>query len=133
MNRVIADPSKRSDKKGRLKSGDLFIVCLVLLAAIVFFLLGLRRESAAHVAVSVGSAQVEKLPLSKDGTYPIGGHLTVRVTNGRVQIEAADCPDRYCMRMGAIDSPGQMLVCLPNQIVVRIVGTGETEVDAVVY
>lgn len=133
MNRVIADPSKRSDKKGRLKSGDLFIVCLVLLAAIVFFLLGLRGESAAHVAVSVGSAQVEKLPLSKDGAYPIGGHLTVRVTGGRVHIEDADCPDRYCMRMGTIGSPGQMLVCLPNQIVVRIVGTGETEVDAVVY
>ena len=97
------------------------------------FLFGLRGESAAHVEVYVGSTPIETLPLSKGGTYPIGGHLTVRVENGSVRITDADCPDRYCVRMGSIDSPGQMLVCLPNQIVVRIVGTGETEVDAVVY
>ena len=133
MNRVIADPSKRSDKKGRLKSGDLFIVCLVLLAAVVLFLLGLRGETPAHVEITVGSAPAKILPLDQDGSYPIGGHLTVVIESGSVRIEDADCPDRFCVRMGAIRSPGQMLVCLPNQIVVRIVGTGETEVDAVVY
>ncbi|MBQ4048772.1 MAG: NusG domain II-containing protein [Clostridia bacterium] len=133
MNRVIADPSKRSDKKGRLKSGDLFIVCLVLLAAVVLFLLGLRGETAAHVEVSINAAQTEVFPLAKDGSYLIDGHLTVVIESGSVRIEDADCPDRFCVRTGAIRSPGQMLVCLPNQIVVRIVGTGETEVDAVVY
>ncbi len=133
MNRVIADPSNRSDKKGRLKSGDLFIVCLVLLAAVVLFLLGLRGETAAHAEVTVNAAPAKVLPLDQDGSYPIGGHLTVVIESGSIRIEDADCPDRFCVRMGSIRSPGQMLVCLPNQIVVRIVGTGETEVDAVVY
>ncbi len=133
MNRVIADPSKRPDKKGRLKSGDLFIVCLVLLAAVVLFLLGLRGETAAHVEVSINAAQTEVFPLAKDGSYLIDGHLTVVIEDGSVRIEDSDCPDRFCVRTGASRSPGEMLVCLPNQIVVRIVGTGETEVDAVVY
>lgn len=133
MNRVIADPSKRSDKKGRLKSGDLFIVCLVLLAAVVLFLFGLRGETAAHVEVTINTVPAEVLPLAKDGSYPIGGHLTVVIESGSIRIEDADCPNRFCVRMGAIRSPGQVLVCLPNQIVVRIVGTGKTEVDAVVY
>ncbi|MBR7136509.1 MAG: NusG domain II-containing protein, partial [Clostridia bacterium] len=102
MNRVIADPSKRSDKKGRLKSGDLFIVCLVLLAAVVLFLLGLRGETAAHVEVSINAAQTEVFPLAKDGSYLIDGHLTVVIESGSVRIEDADCPDRFCVRTGAI-------------------------------
>ena len=104
-----------------------------MLAAVVLFLFGLRSETAAHVEVTVGAAPAVVLPLEHDGSYPIGGHLTVVIESGSVRIEDADCPDRFCVRMGAIRSPGQMLVCLPNQIVVRIVGTGETEVDALVY
>ena len=49
-------------------------------------------------------------------------------------MEEADCPDGTCVRQGAIQTPGETIVCLPHRVTVTIVGNGEGTggVDAVV-
>ena len=110
------------------------MLVLLSVALSVFLIIKLTREEGSFVAVSVNGEEVCEYSLSRDGEYSLNGGTNILVIeNGRAYMRDADCPDRFCVRMGSIRSPGQMLVCLPNQIVVRIVGTGETEVDAVVY
>ena len=38
----------------------------------------------------------------------------------------AECPDKLCMRQGAISRDGQTIVCLPHKLVVEVIG-GEKE------
>ena len=46
-------------------------------------------------------------------------------------MEEADCPDRLCMRRGAIRYAGDSIICLPNKVVVEISGEDALNLDAV--
>ena len=59
------------------------------------------------------------------------GQNTVEISYGGVRVLDADCPDKLEVKAGRIDSAGEMLVCLPNRMIVRI--EGEREVDGVAY
>ena len=67
---------------------------------------------------------VRTYPLDEDREIALG-HLTVRIEDGAVWVEHADCADRTCERTGKITRAGQSIVCLPNGIVVKIVGKSD--------
>lgn len=49
---------------------------------------------------------------------------------GRIRFEEADCPDRVCVHTGWLTRPGQIAVCLPNGIIVKIEGE-DGEIDTI--
>ena len=49
-----------------------------------------------------------------------------------VQVVYADCPSQVCVYTGRITRPGQLIVCLPSRIVVRLEGGASDVPDAVV-
>lgn len=53
---------------------------------------------------------------------PSGEHSTVEFKDGKVRIEDADCPDKICVKTGWISKPGEMIVCLPYRIIIKISG-----------
>ena len=63
-------------------------------------------------------------PLTGEG----GAENVVEVEPGRIRIVSATCPDQVCVRQGWISDSTVPVVCLPNQVIVEIVG-GEGFVD----
>jgi len=59
------------------------------------------------------------------------GYNKIVIENGSVKVTESDCPDHLEMAAGSIQNNGEMLVCLPNRLVIRIEGKGS--VDAVTY
>ena len=57
------------------------------------------------------------------------GRQEIEITNEKVNIIKSTCKDGLCL--GEIENPGNMRVCLPNRIVVRMETDGE--VDGVAY
>lgn len=57
------------------------------------------------------------------------GNQEIRITKEKTEIVYSSCKDGLCL--GEIKNPGEMLVCLPNRIVVRMEASGE--VDRVAY
>ena len=53
--------------------------------------------------------------------------MKIVVSDGTVRVEDADCPDKICEKSGAISKAGQTIVCLPNRVVIKILGKGEVE------
>lgn len=75
---------------------------------------------------------VTEIPLGVDGRHQVSGPLgaaVLVVEKGRAHLENAPCPLKICEAMGAIERSGQVIVCLPNRIVVKV--QGPEEVDAV--
>ena len=75
---------------------------------------------------------ITEISLGVDGRYPVSGPLGTAllvVEKGRAHLENASCPLKICEAMGPIDRSGQVIVCLPNRIVVKV--SGPEEVDAV--
>ncbi len=59
------------------------------------------------------------------------GYNKIVIENGCVRVTESTCPDQLEILTGEIRKSGEMLVCLPNRLVVRIEGEGS--VDGVVY
>lgn len=59
------------------------------------------------------------------------GYNKIVIENGSVKVTESDCPDHLEIAVGSIQKSGEMLICLPNRLVIRIVGEGS--VDGVAY
>ncbi len=59
------------------------------------------------------------------------GYNNIVIKNGKVSVTESDCPDQLEIKAGTIFRSGEMLVCLPNRLVIRI--EGGKEVDGLAY
>lgn len=78
------------------------------------------------------------------GTYPLAenrvieihseyGDNILTIEDGAIYMSESGCPNHDCEKFGKIRSQGQMIICIPNRVVVTIEGFSAPEVDAVLY
>ena len=60
-----------------------------------------------------------------------GLYNQVTAERGRICVSHAGCPDQVCVRQGWISDSSVPVVCLPNRLLIEIVGE-ERELDAMV-
>ncbi|HHZ03135.1 MAG TPA: NusG domain II-containing protein [Tissierellia bacterium] len=59
-----------------------------------------------------------------------GGYNTLHIEDGQIWIHDASCPDKVCIYQGKISRDGEIIVCLPNRMLIKIVDYSEDdEVD----
>ncbi len=89
------------------------------------------NENAAEnpvAAVTVGNHEVTALSLAKPIDLAVQGargEITLQVQNRRIRVLRSTCPNQVCVRQGAVCRPGEMLVCVPNRLIVLIRGTAQ--------
>jgi hypothetical protein len=103
------------------------LVIITLGSSAVVFINSHKAYDEKYVEISVKGKLYKKLPLDNNSNETITveselGKNVVQITNGKVRITEATCPDKICIEDGAISNPGGMLVCLPNKVVVQIKG-----------
>lgn len=109
------------------KNDILLISALLLLALILWAFTFLLRTGGGEAVVTADGVEAARLPLSRNAVLTVGEgeHTnTVVVENGEVYVSEASCPDRVCIRQGRVRYDGQTIVCLPNRLVVTVVGGG---------
>lgn len=98
----------------------ILILCLVLSIPVL-----LPGEAAAYSEIiSDGQVmQVVDLDVNREihVTTDSGGQNTITVTDGKIGVTQANCPDHYCMNRGMCSS-GAQIVCLPNKLIIRFIG-----------
>lgn len=57
------------------------------------------------------------------------GDATVEADGGRIRMREAHCPGGICVGQGWIGRPGESIVCVPGEILIRI--EGSAPLDAV--
>ena len=115
------------DKK---RVADILLICGLLVVALsVFLIIELTRGEGAAAEVSVDGEVVATYSLSVDGEYSLnGGTNLLVISGGEAYMKEADCPDGLCIGQGAVSREGQTIVCLPNRVMIRIVGA-ESDVE----
>ncbi len=118
--------------KSRLRN-DLLLGGVLLAAALcALLLLRLQRQDGAQVVVSVSGEEVARYALAEDRsvTFSDDAHSnTLIISDGYAWVTDASCPDKLCEQQGRIHYNGEMIVCLPNQLVVEISGGENAAVD----
>ena len=125
-----------------MNKNDLIVIISILLLAGAL-LAGNRLyhrhadEGNAMVVVTVDGREYGKYPLSEDLRTEIrftdGSFNKLVIENGEAEISEASCPDQICVKHFCIRHSGETIVCLPNRLVVEIVGGKDSDVDGVAF
>jgi len=114
---------------------DLFLIAGLMLSALLIFLVTQHvRERGAYVSVSVDGTVYGEYPLSQNAEISIrdGDHYNLLVIQDKcAYIKEASCKNQLCVHQGKIRYDGQSIICLPNKVVISIVGGEKQKVDAV--
>ena len=114
---------------------DLILIGILLLTALILFLLFKdkpRNEPDAVAVVTVDGTEIARYPLSRNGTFVLNeGSNTLVIENGEAWVSEANCPDKLCMGFGKISKNGEIIVCLPNRLIVMIEGGEASGIDAI--
>ena len=121
--------------RSRLKWGDAVIIAvvLVLAAALTAALAAATQGDRLYAEVWQDNQLVERVALTDgtDRTIDLDGHNVIVLSGKSARMASADCRDQVCVRTGTLTRAGQVAVCLPNRVVLKIVGESG-EIDAIV-
>lgn len=113
-----------------------FILVFGALSAMALSELLFAAQSASTVSVEIDGKEYGRYNLQEKNSQTLAieskfGYNKIVIANGSVCVCESNCPDGLEIQAGAIQKAGQMLVCLPNRLVVRI--EGRRDVDGVAY
>ena len=103
---------------------DLILICALIILSLVPLMMTSGAEKKFAV-VKVGGVVVRKLDLSAEEILTVeagGGKNILEVKNGAVRVVEADCPDKICVRRGAIKNFGETIACVPHKLLIEIAG-----------
>ncbi len=106
----------------------LLLVVTILVA--LSFLLLLRQTSGARVVVSADDKIIFVAPLDHDQLVELPGPLGItvlQIKDGAAQVISSPCVRKVCIGMGEARHSGDLLACVPNQLVIRIEGDCEED------
>lgn len=107
-----------------IKKADVVLSAAVAFAAVALLIFNILSYKGGKTAViTVDGELFGRYSLQSDQTVEIKSGLgsnTVSIKNGAVTVEAADCPDGYCVSHVSIGKSGETIVCLPHRLVIEI-------------
>ena len=108
----------------------LLLGIILVLAVAAIIVMQFTRQPGTYVRISQDGEVVHKFPLDEDRTVPYdtaaGGHNVVVISDGWVEVTEANCPDQICVHHVPLsDTGGTPIVCLPNRLVVEVVGASD--------
>lgn len=120
-----------------IKKGDIFLLAIFVAAALLIAFspfLQCRGFSGKD-----SQPLVLKIRISGElyGTYDLNknqsiqiqnqyGSNTLSIQNGTVSMTESDCRNQICVQTGPIEAPGQMIVCLPHQLIAEIIASPDS-------
>ena len=124
-------------KRQWLSKPDFIIILIVAVVAVVALLWQNTASADGAVAeVTIGGETVLELPLS-DVTEPqeitLKNGIRLKAEQHTICFLQSDCPDGLCVKVGALEKPGDVAACLPNKTVVSIRGGDNGPVDILIY
>ena len=120
----------------RITTADkILVAALLILNGWLFANWGTGFSKGDWVVVTVNQKETIRLSLDQDQTTHVKGPLgltEIEVKKGRARIVSSPCNNKVCIKSGYIRYADRLAACIPNRVVVRIVGKSHRGVDAVV-
>lgn len=117
----------KSSPKLRPTFFDAVVVLLVAALAVAtaaWFYGGLSRSGPAEYIITHRGEEIARGPLSQARELSVDGeyHLQIVCDGQSIHVSHSDCPTQDCVRTGKATHPGQSIVCLPEQVIIKLVG-----------
>ncbi|MGI6324490.1 MAG: NusG domain II-containing protein [Bacilli bacterium] len=111
------------------------IIGIIILVGLLMIGMSLGQDNGARQAlVYYDNELILTIDLASDKTYEVdgfNGKVVLETKNNKIRVIEEISPLHICSYQGWIDSPHEIIVCLPNKIVVKI-DDKEREFDVIV-
>ena len=116
-----------------MKKNDILLAVAVLFIAVLglLFYMNLGKQAAATITVTVNGEVYGTYSLKHDQEILIGKTNRLVIEDGKADMIEADCPDQICVKHKSISKNKESIACLPNKVIVEVVGGAEASLDAV--
>ncbi|CAI2718922.1 NusG domain II-containing protein [Nitrospina watsonii] len=117
------------------RADKILIACLFAANLALFSGIDYTRTAGDWVVIEVSQKEVQRLPLGKNQLVHVTGPLgetEVETHDGKARILKSPCHRKLCIKSGYIQYADRIAACLPNRVVVRILGSTYRGIDAVV-
>lgn len=116
----------------RWRRGDTLAAAGVLLLALGILFLFIRNgygDAAQKAEIYLHGEKIKEVDLAQDQSFSIHGRYTNEITveGGRISVSHSDCPGKDCVYSGWKSRAGEGIVCLPNEVEIRILGDAEVD------
>ena len=116
-----------------MKRNDWFLITGIVIISILFFVMHYisGQKGAGEVTVFADGKMYGRYLLGKEQEIAINDTNVLRIENGTVTMAQASCPDQLCVHQKAISRNRESIICLPNEVVVTVDSSENSEFDAV--
>ncbi|MDO5044231.1 MAG: NusG domain II-containing protein [Coriobacteriia bacterium] len=130
-----AQASKKQEGRGQVVTSrrDFIVIGAILTTALVGSLgykmvtkyaMNTAGDQGPYVVIQSDGQELYSDLLSKDTELPLKnqyGTNDVVINNGQVWVAHASCKNQICVHTGKISEIGDMIVCLPNKVLIQLV------------
>ncbi|AFS78017.1 hypothetical protein DUF1312 [Gottschalkia acidurici 9a] len=117
------------------------LIILLSLSSMIYIKNIATNKGNKYAVIEVDGKEYKKITFSNDNEKK---HLEIKTQYGynkveiqgeKVRVIDADCPDKLDVKQGWISSVDEVIVCLPNRLVIEIRGekNSQDEIDSISY
>ena len=117
-----------------LKVLDYVIIPLFFILSVYLFVDGVLFKEAGSSVIIHAPHHHYQYDLSVDRVIEIPGILgesIIEIKDGEVFFITSPCPNKYCIKMGPISKNMATNACIPNGIILQIVGEKKGGIDSI--
>lgn len=123
-----------------MTKGDKILIIMIVIISLTSMVITKSKaigSNEKYVSIQVNGEEIKKILFDKSvigKTIPIDteyGYNLVEIGDGKVRVIEADCPDKVDVKQGYISLPNELIVCLPNRLVIEIKGSEEIETEII--
>lgn len=112
------------------KSDKMLIIISFSVAMMMICIFLIFEKKGQQALVYHGNTLIKTIDLSKDAIYQVEGDLgiiDIEVRDYQIRVIQENSPYHLCSRQGYISSSNETIICMPNKIIIEIVG--ENSID----
>lgn len=125
-------------------TGDKILIIFLVIFSIIFSVwinMSTSETSDLYISIQVNGEELKTIEFTEEiigKTFEIKtefGRNVILIGDKNVRVIEASCPDKLDIKQGIIDKSGQMLVCLPNRLIIELKSRNKNikEIDNVNY
>jgi hypothetical protein len=130
---AVAAPPRRPGPRYPLTWADRIVLYAVVGLGVALLIIPSGPGGAELVRIEGAGGFSREVRLDRDAEIDVPGPLgttVVRVEGGSVLADSSPCRQQICVGMGAARRPGAVIVCVPNEVVIRVLGDDDETHDA---
>lgn len=119
-----------------IKKNDIILVIVIMVLCLgCVLLLQLTKKEGSKVVVTVDGEVYATYDLDENKSFTVKGENgeinTFQIKDEKVDMIDASCPDKLCVKQNPIHYNHETIVCLPNKVVIEVIGSDESDVDMI--